>query len=149
MINNPAEDEKIKTIFNNHAKAKIEDLENVKKFIEFNSKKDPEYRLKHYLYFRDDARQNFVINHYNKFYRSLYNPPNVKFYPRYYNQKYDFEIQSFDQENRNKNRFYSLFYENWDDTTHDRDVISTKEYKGHYSNQTDFHLFKIQMAQEN
>lgn len=129
-------------------KIKRSDLDNVRYFIDFNSKKDPEYRLKYYLYFGDDTKQNFLINHYNKFYRNLYHPPNLNYYPRYYNQKYDFELENFQQNNRNKNRFYSLFYENWDDSNHDKDIISTKDYKGHYSQQTDYHLFKIQLSQE-
>ena len=127
-------------------KIKRSDLENVRFFIDFNSKKDPDYRLKHYLYFGEDAKQNFLINHYNKFYRNLYHPPLLKHYPRYYNQKYDFELEG--NRDRNKSRFYALFYENWDDANHDKDIISTKDYKGHYAQQTDYHLFKIQLSQE-
>ena len=125
------------------------ELESVKYFIDFNSKKDPSYRLKHYIYFGETTKQNFIIEHYNKFYRNLYHPPNLMFYPRYYNQKYDFELVDVQNENKKKNsRFYSLFYENWDDSYHDKDLNSTNEYKGHYSFQTDYHLFKIQLAQE-
>lgn len=133
---------------NKGSKDKLQDIQNMHYFINFNTKKDPSYRLKHYLYFGEDAKQNFEINVYNKFYRNLFHPPDLKYYLRYYNQKYDFEMKNFDKENQNKNRFYSLYYENWEEANHDKEIISTQEYKGFYSKQNDYQFFKIQLSQE-
>lgn len=129
-------------------KEETKEVKNMRYFIQFNTKNDSNYRLKHYLYFGEGAKQNFEINFYNKFYRNLFYPPDLKYYPRYYNQKYDFEMESFNQKNEKKNRFYSLFYENWEDADHDKEIITTKEYKGFYSKQPDYQFFKIQLSQE-
>lgn len=121
------------------------EAENIKLFLEFNTKHDPNYKLKHYFYFGNKVIQSFPLKYYNQFYKNSIEPPKLKYYPSYSNVKYDSEIT---EKNEIKpNSLYAAFYDTVDDLSNKGNIIQQKPYNGVYARQIDYQYFKIKIAE--
>ncbi len=117
----------------------VTDPENLRYYHMFNLKSSP-YRLKHYLYFTEDVNLNFNITNYNRMDIRLGRPPMLKHYLRFYDMKYDYELNP---QGKNYGDMYTLTA-----SSQNPNIIYSKEYKGKYSTQLDYINFKVMMAQE-
>jgi len=117
----------------------VTDPENLRYYHMFNLKKVP-YKLRHYLYYSEDLNVNFDVKNYNRMDIKMGRPPNIKHYLRFYDMKYDYELNP---KGKNYGDMYTLT-----DKNQTPNIVYTKEYKGRYSNQLDYINFKVYMNQE-
>lgn len=118
---------------------KVLDPENIRYYHFFNLKRVP-YKLKHYLYYSEDLNMDFDVNNYNRMDVKMGRPPRLRHYLRYYDQKYDYELNP-------KGKYYGDMY-TLSEQSQSSKIISSREYQGKYSNQLDYINFKAFMSQE-
>ena len=115
------------------------DPENLRYYHMLNTSRRP-YKLKYYLYFSEDLNKDFDVHNYIRMDSKLGRPPMLQHYLRFYNMKYDYELNP-------KGKAYGDMYTLTNDNQ-STNIINSKEYKGRYANQLDYINFKTQVGQE-
>ncbi|KRX01694.1 hypothetical protein PPERSA_01564 [Pseudocohnilembus persalinus] len=134
----------IKNIFlNNSFQDQIGGQENQDLFIRFNTSPFSNYKLKYYTYGTSSIKRPFNLRYYPKYYMKNYVYHRLNFYNLFNRNIND---QALSGKNRD-NMQYGPFLANWD-VLQEKELINTQEYKGFYSYQYDYQIFKMMQQQE-
>ena len=102
-------------------------------YVDFNTQKFPKYKLKKYLYFTEKSDEEFNLKFYNRI--SSWKSQNML-------SKNYLTVKPPSEKPETKKIDYSPFFK-------DSEVYGPrKEYRGSYSNQMDYKIFKMKLAQE-
>lgn len=108
-------------------------INNSQLYVDFNSQMNPKYKLKKYLYFTDRPPEDFSLSFYNKI--TTWNSKTSL-------SKNYLTVKQPSIKPSTKDFAYSPFFK--DNQVYQPPV----EYKGSYSNQLDYKIFKIKETQE-